>query len=64
MKQCSICNKGSLMAGKNKKIKSAYDPVDWKRKYPNLQKTRSANGTRIVACTSCIKRMAMSKKSK
>jgi len=52
------------MAGKNKKIKSAYDPVDWKRKYPNLQKTRSANGTRIVACTSCIKRMAMSKKSK
>ena len=46
------------MGGKIKKIKSAYDPVDWKRRKPNLQKSRTLEGKRVLACTDCIKKMA------
>lgn len=61
MRSCEICGKGSIMRDARKKLRGNYNPTGKKRKYPNLQKTRSASGERISACTKCIKKMTKSK---
>jgi ribosomal protein L28 len=58
MKQCQICSKGSVIRGKRVKLRGNYNPTGTSRRYPNLQKTRLADGTRVVACTSCMKKTA------
>lgn len=45
------------MGGKRIKLRGNYNPTQWTRKYPNLQKTRTPDGKRVVACTDCIKKM-------
>ncbi len=62
MKTCEICGKGSQMGGTRKKLRGNYNPVNWLRKYPNLQKTRLTDGKRVLACTTCIKKMGKSEK--
>ncbi|MFA6495101.1 MAG: 50S ribosomal protein L28 [Candidatus Paceibacterota bacterium] len=57
MKQCEICGKGSLIMGHRVKLRGKYNPVSRTRKYPNLQKTKNAAGVRVLACTSCIKKL-------
>ncbi len=37
MNRCTICNKGSIMAGDRKKLRGKYNPVNWSKKKPNLQ---------------------------
>ncbi|KKS83082.1 MAG: hypothetical protein UV58_C0001G0009 [Candidatus Wolfebacteria bacterium GW2011_GWC1_43_10] len=58
MRQCEICGKGSLVARKRNKLRGKYNPTEKSRRYPNLQKTRLANGKRILACAGCIKKLA------
>ena len=65
-KQCTICEKKSVMASQRKKLMSRYNPTPSKRKYPNLQilsvpadvkrpAYKKYAGKRIIACTKCIK---------
>ena len=58
MKQCEICGKGSIVRGARKKLRGKYNPTPKKRKYPNLQKTKSFSGKQIIACAKCIKRLS------
>lgn len=58
MKHCEICDKGSIVRGARKKLRGNYNPTPKKRKYPNLQKARIANGKRAVVCAKCIKRLS------
>ena len=62
MRQCSICEKGSIIRGARKKLRGNYNPTSKKRKYPNLQSFRSTDGKRILACTKCIKTQAKTAK--
>lgn len=55
MKQCQLCGKGSIVRGARKKLRGKYNPTGNKRKYPNLQYTRTTAGERVLACTQCIK---------
>lgn len=57
MRQCKKCGKGSQMGGKRKLLRGHYNPVDWKRSYPNLQYA-TIKGVRILVCTQCIKTLA------
>lgn len=43
--------------GHRVKLRGKYNPVSRTRKYPNLQKTKNAKGVRVLACTSCIKKL-------
>ena len=61
MKQCEICGKSSRMVGRRVKLRGHYNPTIKKRKYPNLQKTTTPEGEKVLACTDCIK--AFSKKT-
>lgn len=54
MKACEICGKGSQMQGKRKLLRGHYNPVNWSRKFPNLQRAR-IGGTRVKACTGCLR---------
>ena len=65
-KQCAICGKQGMMAGKRIKLRGKYNPTPKKRKYPNLQwlkvpvdikrpAYKKFAGKRILACTKCIK---------
>ena len=45
------------MGGTRIKLRGNYNPTNWSRKYPNLQKTKDANGASVLACAKCIKRM-------
>lgn len=56
MKACEICGKGSQMQGKRKLLRGHYNPVNWSRKYPNLQ-WANFNGKRVKACTSCLRNL-------
>ncbi|MDP3953323.1 MAG: L28 family ribosomal protein [bacterium] len=58
MKQCEICGKGPKMAGKRNKLRGHYNPTPQKAKYPNLQKSTTPEGKRVLACTTCIKTIA------
>ena len=55
MKSCEICGKGSKMVGHRIKLRGHYNPTNWTRKYPNLQKTLTPAGLRALACVQCIK---------
>jgi len=46
------------MVGHRIKLRGHYNPTGKKRKYPNLQKTTTPEGEKVLACTNCIKRMA------
>lgn len=60
-KQCAICEKKSMMVQKLVKLRGKYNPTIKKRKYPNLQWTRTFEGKRVMACAKCIKAMAKNK---
>ncbi|MFA6136015.1 MAG: hypothetical protein WC705_01515 [Candidatus Paceibacterota bacterium] len=62
MKQCEICEKGSMKARKRNKLRGKFNPSEYSRRYPNLQKSRDAKGVRILACASCIKKIGKSVK--
>jgi len=51
-----------MVATVRKKLRGKYNPTAKKRKYPNLQWVRLADGKRIKACTKCIKTMSKTKK--
>lgn len=57
MRQCQVCGKGSQMQGKRKLLRGHYNPVNWSRKYPNLQWAK-VNGARMRVCTNCMKKLA------
>ncbi len=71
-KQCSICEKKSVMSRQRKKLMSQYNPTPKKRKYPNLQilnvpldvqksAYKKYAGKKIIACTKCIKTLNKTK---
>jgi ribosomal protein L28 len=55
MKNCEICGKTSRMVGTRILLRGHYNPTNWSRKYPNLQKTTTPKGEKVVACTNCIR---------
>lgn len=65
MRQCQVCNKGPRMVGHRKLLRGHYNPTNWTRKYPNLQKAITPKGEKVKACVQCVKtftkeaRMAM-----
>ena len=61
MRQCAICKKGSRMGGERKKLRGKYNPVNWKRHYPNLQWAK-VKGVRKLICTNCIRTLHKSAK--
>jgi ribosomal protein L28 len=54
MRQCAICHKGSQMGGERKLLRGHYNPVNWTRKYPNVQYAR-IDGKRVLVCTACLR---------
>jgi hypothetical protein len=54
MRKCSRCGKTSQMQGARRLLRGHYNPVNWSRKYPNLQYGR-IDGKRILLCTQCLK---------
>ncbi len=46
------------MAGTRKLLRGHYNPTDWSRKYPNLQKTKLASGKHAFVCTKCLRSMS------
>ncbi len=54
MRQCAKCGKSSKMQGARKLLRAHYNPVNWSRKYPNLQYA-TIEGTRMLVCTGCIR---------
>ena len=65
MRKCELCGKGSKMAGTRKLLRGHYNPVNWSRKYPNLQKTKLPDGLpagkagkRALVCTQCLRTLA------
>lgn len=55
MKHCENCGKTSVMAGTRKLLRGHYNPTNWSRKYPNLQKTVNPKGESVLVCTTCIR---------
>jgi ribosomal protein L28 len=51
-----MCHKGSQMGGARKLLRGHYNPVNWTRKYPNLQYAK-VEGKRMLICTNCLKTM-------
>ena len=45
------------MGGARKLLRGHYNPVNWSRKYPNLQYAK-VDGERALICTACIKTLA------
>jgi hypothetical protein len=46
------------MGGTRLLLRGHYNPTNWSRKYPNLQKTRNPEGKRVLACVKCIRSMS------
>lgn len=63
MKQCQNCGKGSKMVGHRIKLRGNYNPTNWSRKYPNLQKAVNKEGVKISACVQCIRTFAKKPKA-
>lgn len=42
------------MQGERRLLRGHYNPVNWSRKYPNLQYAR-LDGKRVLLCTNCMK---------
>ena len=57
MRKCEICGRGSKMGGSRKLLRGHYNPVNWTRKYPNLQWAK-VNGKRLKICMTCLRNMA------
>lgn len=57
MRQCAVCHKTSKMAGERKKLRGKYNPVNWSRKYPNLQLAK-VEGVRKLICMNCMRTLA------
>ncbi len=55
MKHCEVCEKTSRMVGTRILLRGHYNPTNWSRKYPNLQKTVTPSGEKVFACTGCIR---------
>jgi ribosomal protein L28 len=55
MRHCEVCGKKSIMVGHRIKLRGKYNPTGMKRKYPNLQKTVTPDGNKVIACAECIK---------
>jgi len=45
------------MGGARRLLRGHYNPVNWTRKYPNLQYAR-VEGKRMLICTNCLKTLA------
>jgi len=45
------------MVGTRVLLRGHYNPTNWTRKYPNLQKAKLADGTTGLVCTKCIKKL-------
>jgi len=54
MRQCAKCGKGSKMVGARRLLRAHYNPVNWTRKYPNIQ-WATIDGKRVRICVACIK---------
>ena len=55
MRKCELCEKTSRMVGTRILLRGHYNPTNWSRKYPNLQKTMTPKGEKVLACTTCIR---------
>ena len=42
------------MQGARKLLRAHYNPVNWSRKYPNLQYAK-IDGKRVLVCTGCLR---------
>ena len=58
MRQCKLCGRGSQMGGARKLLRGHYNPVNWSRKYPNLQYAKVGGGSRTLACRKCVRTLA------
>ena len=45
------------MGGARRLLRGHYNPVNWSRKYPNLQYAK-VDGKRTLICTNCLKTIA------
>ena len=54
MRHCTKCGKGSKMVGARRLLRGHYNPVNWTRKYPNLQWAK-IDGKREHVCVQCLK---------
>ena len=63
MRQCKLCGKSSQMGGARKLLRGHYNPVNWSRKYPNLQFAK-VDGKRLLICTNCMRTRAKTVKVK
>ena len=45
------------MGGARRLLRGHYNPVNWTRKYPNLQYAK-VDGKRALICTNCLKTLA------
>jgi len=46
------------MAGTRRLLRGHYNPTNWTRKHPNLQKHSLISGERVMICTKCLKTVA------
>jgi len=49
------------MGGERKLLRGHYNPVNWTRKYPNLQYAQ-IEGKRMLICTACLRTMHKTKR--
>ncbi len=69
MRKCAICGMRPTIRGKRVLLRGHYNLTKTERKYPNLQwvrlpagKAGLTIGTRVKACTECIKTLQKAKK--
>jgi len=43
------------MVGTRILLRGHYNPTNWSRKYPNLQKSVNPQGEKVLVCTTCIR---------
>ena len=46
------------MVGHRKKLRGHYNPTNWSRKHPNLQKAATPTGEKVLVCVQCVKGFA------
>jgi ribosomal protein L28 len=54
MRHCELCGKTSKMVGARRLLRGHYNPVNWTRKYPNLQSVK-IEGEKKLICVQCLK---------